>query len=500
MKRILLALLMLPALVYGAGNDLFIQQRDPLNVQTLTRTVTSPAADAILGYAFTAAIPGNRVPVFFTLGSGLQLTGNVLSVPGAGAAPAWADITGKPSFATVATTGAYADLTGRPTIPAAQQQSDWLAVAGVTSIANKPSLAPVATSGAYADLSGKPALFSGAYADLTGVPSTFNPAAHTHAAGDIVSGTLATARLPALPISQTTGLQAALDSKFPAPTGSTAQYIRGDGSTAAFPALFSGAYGDLSGIPATFAPTAHTQAWSTITSTPTTLAGYGISDGVSQAALTTALGGYATTAALTSGLAGKFNTPTGTAAQYLRGDGSVATFPAIPGGTVTSITAGTGLAGGTITTTGTISLPNTGTAGSYANVTTDAQGRVTAGTNRSQSSVTRPLNTAFQPNTTRDVDARYSVQCQVTASITGGQNCDVFLDIATDQAFTQNVQQVGVVGQGQVYTLAVAIQGVQPQTQQVIGYIPAGYWARIRTVQNLGAPTFTYRLGQEILQ
>ena len=34
-----------------------------------------------------------------------------------GSTPAWANITGKPTFATVATTGAYADLTGKPTIP-----------------------------------------------------------------------------------------------------------------------------------------------------------------------------------------------------------------------------------------------------------------------------------------------------------------------------------------------------------------------------------------------
>lgn len=39
------------------------------------------------------------------------------------------------------------------------------------------------------------------------------PAAHKHPAGDINSGTLETARIPALPISKVTGLQDALDKK-----------------------------------------------------------------------------------------------------------------------------------------------------------------------------------------------------------------------------------------------------------------------------------------------
>ena len=79
--------------------------------------------------------------------------------------------------------------------------------------------------------------------------------------------------------------------------------------------------------------------------------------------------------------------------------GNAITFDVLPGGvnhnlllnyvanqhidhSTVSISAGTGLTGGgDITTSRTISMPSVGTAGTYQAVTTDAQGRVTAGTN-----------------------------------------------------------------------------------------------------------------------
>jgi hypothetical protein len=76
--------------------------------------------------------------------------------------------------------------------------------------------------------------------------------------------------------------------------------------------------------------------------------------------------------------------PTGTTTTFLRNDGTWATPSGSGSGTVTSITAGIGLNGGTITTSGTIDLSNTTvTAGSYtsANITVNAQGRITAAAN-----------------------------------------------------------------------------------------------------------------------
>ena len=55
---------------------------------------------------------------------GLDANGN-LTTGGTvvGSTPAWANITGKPTFATVATTGAYADLTGKPTLFSGRQKT-----------------------------------------------------------------------------------------------------------------------------------------------------------------------------------------------------------------------------------------------------------------------------------------------------------------------------------------------------------------------------------------
>jgi hypothetical protein len=228
MKKLLAFLLLVPAFAMGAGNDLLLNQRNPADTITQLRGVSPPdggGTNAVLGYAGST-----NLPVFYRIGAGLSISSGVLDTVPSGA-PAWTSITGKPVFATVATTGAYADLLG--------------------------------------------------------VPTAFIPTAHTHAAADITSGTLAVARIPALSISQTTGLQAAIDAKYSTPTGTTAQYIRGDGTLATLPVAkrietYSGTTNASGQIVVTYgtaypavpvvqppAPAAANQVWTTVASTTT---------------------------------------------------------------------------------------------------------------------------------------------------------------------------------------------------------------------------------------
>lgn len=63
---------------------------------------------------------------------------------------------------------------------------------------------------------------------------------------------------------------------------------------------------------------------------------------------------------LQAALDDKFDEPTGTTSQYIRGDGSLATFPTIPSGTVTSVAAsvptGFSISGSPITSSGTLAI------------------------------------------------------------------------------------------------------------------------------------------------
>lgn len=181
---------------------------------------------------------------------------------GGGGPVSWAAVTGKPTFATVATSGSYADLSNKPSIPVV------------------PVLADVATSGDYADLIGKPSIPAAgntAATDISssaaaGVQSAYARVDHQHAHGSQAGGTLHSAAT-----TMAAGFMSAADkSKLDglATVATSGAYADLSGT----PSLFSGAYADLSGKPSLFSgsytdltnkPTLFSGSYSDLTNKPT---------------------------------------------------------------------------------------------------------------------------------------------------------------------------------------------------------------------------------------
>lgn len=82
----------------------------------------------------------NKVQVDNSLSLKFNITDTANKWLGVGYTPTWVSVSGKPSFATVATSGSYNDLSNKPTIPSAQVNSDWSASSGVSQILNKPTI------------------------------------------------------------------------------------------------------------------------------------------------------------------------------------------------------------------------------------------------------------------------------------------------------------------------------------------------------------------------
>lgn len=112
---------------------------------------------------------------------------------------------------------------------------------------------------------------------------------------------------------------------------------------------------------------------------------------------------------------------------------------------------------------------------------------------------TRSLNTAYQISAARNAIVSYSVDVTATMSLTSGQTGTVVLEYADDSGITTNVVTVSDGLSGNTGTLTIGLGLTQLGTINVGGVVPAGKYARLRTVNTTGTPSFAFRRAQEVL-
>lgn len=179
-----------------------------------------------------------------------------------------------------------------------------------------------------------------------------------------------------------------------------------------------------------------------------------------------------------------FLKPTGNTGQYLRGDGSVAAFPAMSTITISGDATGSG------TTSIPITLANTGVAAAqYEYTTVNTKGLTTSGYTLTDHNNSRAIGTTgFQVSTTVDSYVTYTGTVSCNLSLSGGAEGYILVQTSPDNSTWTTKGEIGGSNTG---TLTVGLNTTQKNRGSVTLRIPKSYYVRIVSSTVTGTPTYT---------
>lgn len=204
------------------------------------------------------------------------------------------------------------------------------------------------------------------------------------------------------------------------------------------------------------------------------------------------------TTVIQTALNAKQNTiATGTASQYFKGDLTLGNTPVL---------AAVATTGAYSSLTGLPTIPAAQIQSDYTQASTTALDFIKNKPTRTWATSTRSIVTTaaaangFQLSATKDAQVGYSVTIVSTATISGNASGYVVLELAaTNSSTASDWSEVGRISNGQSVSLAITLQAVSTGGGQITAYVPAGYYARLRSVNTAGTPTYTFNSGQEVL-
>lgn len=517
-NRILALLAISTVASYGAANDLLIAQRNSTDTGQLTRLVAHPGGgqNGLVVYNGTTLLPQ-----IILVGDGLVWSSGTLS-----ALATQAVLDAKQDTITTATSADY--YRGDKTWQSLNKSAVGLSNVDNTSDSAKPisTATQTALDAKAATSSISTAGYSGSYLDLSNKP-TLGTAASAN------SSSFATA-------AQGTKADSAVQ-----PSGSSGQYIAGNGSFVTFPSVpaaqVSSDWNSVSGVSQILnKPSLGTAASQNSTAFATAAQGAAADsalqpsgNGSSLTGLTktqvglfnventalstwagstniTTLGTVATgtwqgTAIANAYIASastwnaKFNTPSGSTSQYVRGDGSLATFPTIPASQVNSDwNSGSGVSQILNKPT----LATVAVSGSYTDLSnTPSAPAITNNPSRTIQTVAAAAN-GWQVSSTKTAFVSYSVTITVNASglLAGAGSGYVVLETATTNSASAGAwAEIARASNGQQITSLLTLASVQPVGSTLAAYIAPGNYLRLRSVNTQGTPSYAINSCQEVV-